>query len=47
MFDEQHLVIKDVLNKPLGKLIGVESFADRDAVVNVIVMSENTLRPPL
>ena len=47
MFDMQHLVIKDVLDKPLRDVFRIQSFADGDAVVNVIVMPENAPRPAL
>ena len=49
MLDVQHLMIKDVLDKPLGNIDRVERLTYCNAVVNVIVMAENascaTLRP--
>src|SRR5688500_3944520 len=47
MFDVQHLVIQDVLDKPFGNVRRVESLADRDAVGDVGMMTENALRPSL
>ena len=40
MLDVQHLVIEDVLNKPLGHVFRIECLANRDAVVDVVVMPE-------
>ena len=47
MLDVQHLVIKDVLYEPLGHVRRVERLTDRDAVVDMVVMTEDALRPPL
>ena len=47
MFDVQHLVIKDVLDKPFRNIDGIQSLADRNAVVDVVVMTENALRASL
>ena len=43
----QHLVIKDVLDKPLRHVLRIQGLADRDAVVDMVVMTEDALRPPL
>ena len=47
MFNVQHLVIEDVLDKPLRNIGGIQRLADGDAVVNVVVMTENALRSAL
>src|SRR5688572_14673429 len=47
MFNVQHLVIKDVLDEPLGNISRIERLADGDAVVNMIVMAENAPGPAL
>lgn len=47
MLDVQHLVIKDVLNKPLRHIGRIECLADRDAVVNVVVVPEDAFRATL
>ena len=47
MFDVKHLVVEDVLNEPFWHVVGVESFAYRDAVVNVVVMAEDIPCAPL
>ena len=47
MFDVKHLVVEDVLDEPLWYVRGVESFAYRDAVVNVVVMTEDIPCAPL
>src|SRR5205085_2425757 len=44
MFDMQHLVIEDVLDKPFGPVRGVERLADHDGVVDGIVVAENAAR---
>ena len=41
MFDVKHLMVEDVLDEPFGHVFGIESFAYRDAVVNVVVMTED------
>ena len=41
MFNVKHLVVQDVLNEPFRHVFGVESFAYRDAVVDVVVMTED------
>ncbi len=43
----QHLMVEDVLNKPLRYFRRIESLADRDAVVNVVMMTQNASRPSL
>ena len=47
MFDVKHLVVEDVLNEPFWHVFGVESLAYRDAVVNVVVMTEDIPCAPL
>ena len=41
MFDVQHLVKDDVLDKPFGNLTRVKSLTDRDRVMRRIVMPKN------
>ena len=45
----QHFVVEDVFNKPLGDVHRIERLADRDVVVNVIVVAKyaacSALRP--
>src|ERR1043165_3685835 len=43
MLDVQHLVIQDVLDKPLRNIGRIQGFTDRDAVVDMIVMTEDAL----
>lgn len=40
----KHFVIKDVFNKPLGHLSRVKRLANRDCLVNPIVMAEDAAR---
>ena len=44
-----YLVIENVFNKPVWNLRGIERFADRDCVVDAVVMTQNasgfSLRP--
>src|SRR5262245_30489127 len=47
VLDVQHLVIEDVLDEPLRHVTRVERFADRDGVVDGVVMAENPLGPTL
>ena len=47
MFNVKHLVVEDVLNEPFRHVFGVESFAYRDAVVDVVVMTEDIPCAPL
>ena len=47
MFDVQHLVVQNVLHKPLRDFGRIERFADRDAVVNVIMMTKDAPGPAL
>jgi hypothetical protein len=47
MFNVKHLVVEDVLDEPFRHVCGVESLAYRDAVINVIVMTEDIPCAPL
>ena len=47
MLDVKHLVIQDVLHEPFGNVLRVKCFADRDAIVDVIVVTQNAASPAL
>src|SRR4029453_5708929 len=47
MLDMQHLVKKDVFDKPLGHLFRIKSLADSYAVVDVIMMTQDATRTAL
>ena len=47
VFDVEHLVIKDVLHEPFRNFFRIQRLADRNAVVNVVMMAEDAARATL
>src|ERR1044071_6565332 len=47
VFDVEHLMIEDVLHKPFRNIDGIQSFADRDALVNMVMVTEDAFGPAL